>query len=117
MTIYHSSTGPKTVEDMGRDNAFHAAAKLRRDGFGDTENTEETLAALDAHVAKLDAEFEAAKAPFVRAGYSTREAYDAIGKRHYEVWLNHDEARLVSAHHKTEGAAWASLIATPGLLS
>jgi hypothetical protein len=111
MTVYHSSTGPKVVEEMGRDNAFHAAAKLRRDGFGDSENTDETLAALDAHVAKLDAEFEAAKAPLIAAGYSTREAYDAIGKKHYEGWLDDAEGlRLVSSGNKTEGAAWADMI-------
>jgi hypothetical protein len=104
---YHSSTGPKTISEMGRDNAFFAAAKLRRDGFGDTENTDETIAALDAHVARLDAEFEAAKAPLIAAGYSVREAYDATGKKHFEGWF---EGNLKTGYNKTEGAAWADMI-------
>lgn len=116
MTTYFSSTGPKHIPDMGRDNAFYAAAKLRRDGFGETENTAETVDALEAHVAQLDVAFAEAKAPLIAAGYCTREAYDAIGKKHYEGWHDGDEPRLITAHHKTEGAAWAALIAMPGLL-
>lgn len=122
MTIYHSSTGPKDISEMGRDNAFHAAAKLRRDGFGDTENSEEVIEALDAHVAKLDAEFAEAVRPFKEAGYTVREDFDALGKRTYSA--NRTEGEGENAHFiplaaglKTEGAAWAALIAMPGMLA